>query len=99
MGIKFIAAALALLGATAPAASAEPKAPLKLWRLDCGSLVEPPPTPWRKAEMRDRGEKAWRPLGRKRDVSPALRAYAALTTNAARGAVRDVSQVDELRLT
>ena len=51
MGIKFIAAALALLGATAPAASAEPKAPLKLWRLDCGSLVEPPPTPWRKAEM------------------------------------------------
>ena len=54
---------------------------------------------WRKAEMRDRGEKAWRPLGRKRDVSPALRAYAALTTNAARGAVRDVSQVDELRLT
>ena len=51
MGIKFIAAALALLGATAPAASAEPKAPLKLWRLDCGSLVEPPPTPWRNAEM------------------------------------------------
>ena len=36
---------------------------------------------------------AWRPLGRKREVSPALQAYAALTTNAARGAVRDVSQV------
>ena len=28
------------------------------------------------------------------DVSPALRAYAALTTNAARGAVRDVGQVE-----
>jgi dihydroxy-acid dehydratase len=28
-------------------------------------------------------------------VSPALRAYAALTTNAARGAVRDVSQVEK----
>jgi dihydroxy-acid dehydratase len=27
-------------------------------------------------------------------VSPALRAYAAMTTNAARGAVRDVSQVE-----
>ena len=51
MGIKGFAAALALLGTMAPAASAEPKTPLKLWRLDCGSLVEAPPTPWRKAEM------------------------------------------------
>ncbi len=41
-----------------------------------------------------RGEKAWKPVGRKRHVSQALRAYAALTTNAARGAVRDVSQVE-----
>ncbi len=48
----------------------------------------------RRAEMIARGAKAWKPLGRKRDVSPALRAYAALTTNAARGAVRDVSQVE-----
>ena len=32
--------------------------------------------------------------GRERAVSPALRAYAAMTTNAARGAVRDVSQVE-----
>ncbi|MET0360789.1 MAG: dihydroxy-acid dehydratase [Sphingobium sp.] len=44
--------------------------------------------------MVERGKKAWKPFGRKRDVSPALRAYAALTTNAARGAVRDVSQVE-----
>ncbi|AMK25369.1 MULTISPECIES: dihydroxy-acid dehydratase [unclassified Sphingobium] len=49
----------------------------------------------RKAEMEARGVKAWKPLGRKRNVSPALRAYAALTTNAARGAVRDVSQIEK----
>tara|TARA_R110000782_G_scaffold78276_8_gene155424 strand:- start:78371 stop:80224 length:1854 start_codon:yes stop_codon:yes gene_type:complete len=49
----------------------------------------------RHEEMVARGKKAWKPFGRKRDVSPALRAYAALTTNAARGAVRDVSQVEK----
>jgi len=48
----------------------------------------------RRAAMEQRGESAWKPLGRKRQVSPALRAYAAMTTNAARGAVRDVSQVE-----
>jgi dihydroxy-acid dehydratase len=48
----------------------------------------------RRDAMEQRGEKAWRPVGRKRVVSPALRAYAALTTNAARGAVRDVSQIE-----
>jgi dihydroxy-acid dehydratase len=47
----------------------------------------------RRTAMELRGEKAWKPVGRKRAVSPALRAYAALTTNAARGAVRDVSQL------
>jgi dihydroxy-acid dehydratase len=49
----------------------------------------------RHEEMVARGEKAWKPFGRKRAVSPALRAYAALTTNAARGAVRDVSQIEK----
>ena len=49
----------------------------------------------RKGEMEARGAKAWKPFGRKRNVSPALRAYAALTTNAARGAVRDVGQVEK----
>jgi dihydroxy-acid dehydratase len=49
----------------------------------------------RHAQMVAKGPKAWKPVGRKRDVSPALRAYAALTTNAARGAVRDVSQVEK----
>jgi dihydroxy-acid dehydratase len=48
----------------------------------------------RHAAMVAKEAKAWKPFGRKRAVSPALRAYAALTTNAARGAVRDVSQVE-----
>ena len=49
----------------------------------------------RKAEMEARGAAAYKPKGRKRAVSPALRAYAAMTTNAARGAVRDVDQLDK----
>jgi dihydroxy-acid dehydratase len=52
----------------------------------------------RHEEMVARGARAWKPFGRKRKVSPALRAYAALTTNAARGAVRDVSQVEHASL-
>ncbi|MGN6122727.1 MAG: dihydroxy-acid dehydratase [Sphingomonas oligoaromativorans] len=48
----------------------------------------------RRAAMEAKGARAWKPFGRKREVSPALRAYAAMTTNAARGAVRDVSQVE-----
>lgn len=38
--------------------------------------------------------KGWRPINRQRTVSPALRAYAAMTTSASYGAVRDVSQVE-----
>ncbi|NUB15732.1 dihydroxy-acid dehydratase [Azospirillum brasilense] len=41
-----------------------------------------------------KGADAWKPANRNRVVSPALRAYAALTTSADRGAVRDVSQVE-----
>jgi len=48
----------------------------------------------RRAAMVARGKDAWKPVDRVRAVSPALRAYAAMTTNAARGAVRDVSQVE-----
>jgi len=41
-----------------------------------------------------KGPKPWKPAeARTRKVSPALQAYAALTTSAARGAVRDVSQL------
>ncbi len=41
-----------------------------------------------------RGAQTWRPANRRRPVSAALRAYAAMTTSAARGAVRDVKQVE-----
>ena len=44
----------------------------------------------RRAAMETRGDRAWQPAGRKRVVSAALRAYAALTTSAARGAVREL---------
>ena len=41
-----------------------------------------------------RGEQAWKPKSRQRPVSAALRAYAAMTTSADTGAVRDVSQIE-----
>jgi dihydroxy-acid dehydratase len=44
----------------------------------------------RRAAMDARGAGGWQPGARKRAVSPALQAYAALTTSASRGAVRDV---------
>lgn len=47
----------------------------------------------RRHEMEQRGDKAWHPLKRERHVSQALQAYAALTTSAAKGAVRDVEQL------
>jgi dihydroxy-acid dehydratase len=48
----------------------------------------------RRAAMGAKGAKAWKPVNRQREVSAALRAYAAMTTSAARGAVRDVSQLE-----
>nr|MBL8455925.1 dihydroxy-acid dehydratase [Zoogloeaceae bacterium] len=47
----------------------------------------------RRAAMVARGAKAWQPATRVRVVSAALQAYAALTTSADTGAVRDVTQV------
>jgi dihydroxy-acid dehydratase len=47
----------------------------------------------RRAAMEDKGAAAWQPVDRERYVSQALRAYAALTTSADRGAVRDLSQL------
>jgi dihydroxy-acid dehydratase len=44
----------------------------------------------RRADMLALGAKAWKPAKRDRKVSTALKAYAALTTSAARGAVRIV---------
>lgn len=48
----------------------------------------------RRAAMEARGADAWKPVGRDRVVTPALRAYAAMTTSADTGAVRDVSQIE-----
>ncbi len=49
----------------------------------------------RRAEMEKKGAAAWKPVNRQRVVSNALKAYAAMTTSAARGAVRDVSQLEK----
>ncbi len=49
----------------------------------------------RRQAMEARGAQAWKPLNRQRTVSPALRAYAAMTTSASRGAIRDVSQIEK----
>ncbi len=49
----------------------------------------------RRTAMVAKGEAAWKPQGRERQVSAALRAYAALATSASRGAVRDVSQIEK----
>lgn len=49
----------------------------------------------RREAMEAQGVHAWKPAApRERAVSPALRAYAAMTTSAAFGAVRDVSQIE-----
>ena len=48
----------------------------------------------RRAKMDAKGEKAWQPAQRDRYVSPALRAYAAMSTSAAFGAVRNVEQIE-----
>jgi len=48
----------------------------------------------RRAEMEARGNRAWKPVSRERHVSVALRAYAAMTTSADKGAVRDVTQIE-----
>ncbi|MCT2399352.1 dihydroxy-acid dehydratase [Novosphingobium mangrovi (ex Huang et al. 2023)] len=48
----------------------------------------------RRIAQEARGDKAWSPVHpRQRKVSAALQAYAAMTTSAARGAVRDVTQL------
>ncbi|MFC3099603.1 dihydroxy-acid dehydratase [Altererythrobacter lauratis] len=48
----------------------------------------------RRAAMEARGDAAWQPAKeRPRKLSVALKAYAAMTTSAARGAIRDISQL------
>ncbi len=47
----------------------------------------------RRSAMEAKGAQAWQPAHRQRPVSPALQAYAAMTTSADTGAVRDVTQL------
>jgi dihydroxy-acid dehydratase len=49
----------------------------------------------RRDVMMAKGSQAWQPVARERFVSQALKAYAALATSAARGAVRDLTQLDK----
>ena len=50
----------------------------------------------RRAAMEAKGAAAWKPAEKRtRKVSAALRAYAAMATSAAKGAVRDVSQIEK----
>ncbi|MGB8477755.1 MAG: dihydroxy-acid dehydratase [Acidobacteriaceae bacterium] len=49
----------------------------------------------RRKAMEVKGIAAWKPVARDRKISKALQAYAALTTSAARGAVRDVKQIQK----
>jgi dihydroxy-acid dehydratase len=47
----------------------------------------------RRNTMDAKGTTAWKPVSRQREVSAALRAYAAMTTSADTGAVRDITQL------
>jgi dihydroxy-acid dehydratase len=49
----------------------------------------------RRAAMEAKGAVAWTPVGRQRSVPASLLAYAAMTTSADTGAVRDVSQLSK----
>ena len=49
----------------------------------------------RRASMDAKGSAGWKAGPRPRNVTPALRAYAALATSASKGAVRDVTQVEK----
>ena len=49
----------------------------------------------RRDAMNAKGAAGWKPVNRDRVVSNALKAYAAMSTSASRGAVRDVSQLEK----
>ena len=49
----------------------------------------------RREAMDAKGSAGWKPVNRERVVSNALKAYAAMSTSASRGAVRDVSQLEK----
>jgi len=49
----------------------------------------------RRTAMDAKGKQAWKPVGRVREVSLALKAYAMLATSADKGAVRDTSKLED----
>ncbi|MDX3775324.1 dihydroxy-acid dehydratase [Chromatiaceae bacterium AAb-1] len=49
----------------------------------------------RREAMQAQGAKAWKPQNRQRLVSPALKAYALLASSADKGAVRDLSRLED----
>ena len=58
-----------------------------------GVRLSDPELAQRRKAMEARGPGAWKPAKRQRQVSRALRAYAALATSASRGAVRDLANI------
>ena len=49
----------------------------------------------RRVAMDAKGKAGWKPLNRERYVSPALKAYALLASSADKGAVRDLSKLED----
>ncbi|MBU3826837.1 MAG: dihydroxy-acid dehydratase [Candidatus Anaerobiospirillum merdipullorum] len=58
--------------------------------------VEPEELARRRSEMEARGNKAWKPIKREREISFALQAYAALASSADKGGVRDRAKLEAL---
>lgn len=56
-------------------------------------VVAPEVLEERRQKMEARGDQKWTPVDRNREVTSALKAYAALTTSASRGAVRDLRRL------
>ncbi|MDO7598301.1 MAG: dihydroxy-acid dehydratase [Pseudomonadota bacterium] len=63
--------------------------PKRIIKVDVSDLV----LAERRLVMEAKGHLAWQPVKRERKVSLALQAYAALTTSASKGAVRDLEQL------
>lgn len=50
----------------------------------------------RKNKMNAKGKNGWKPKPRERKVSQALKAYSLMTTSADKGAIRDISKLEEI---
>ena len=58
--------------------------------IDDSSLIQ------RKNKMNAKGKNSWKPKPRERKVSQALKAYSLMTTSADKGAIRDISKLEEI---